>query len=122
MRQFGCRGAVQLAPDPVNEDLLARVSLGDGGRPSRDEGELFAAIAQRHSNRQASRPETSPAELAARLVAEAEARGVWLRLVRGQGRAAVADLVAKGDRAQMADKRFRRELAAWVHPKPKPKP
>ena len=25
-------------------------------------------------------------------------------------------MIAEGDRAQMADKRFRRELAAWVHP------
>lgn len=34
---------------------------------------------------------------------------------RGQ-REAVADLIAEGDRAQMGDKSFRRELAAWMHP------
>ena len=31
-------------------------------------------------------------------------------------RNAVADLVAQADRLQMADKEFRRELAAWLRP------
>ncbi|MBJ7455905.1 MAG: nitroreductase [Thermoleophilia bacterium] len=116
MRHFGHRGTVWLAPDPDDEDLLARVALGDGEPPGRDEEELFGGIPRRHSNRQAFEDRDIPGVLADRLVADAEMHGAWLCLVRGDGRAAVADLVAEGDRAQMADKRFRRELAAWVHP------
>ena len=116
MRHFGHRGAVRLAPDPGDEDLLARVTLGEGDPSSRDEEELFRGIPRRHSNRQAFEARDVPGALADRLVADAEVHGAWLCLVRGEDRAAVADLVAEGDRVQMADKRFRRELAAWVHP------
>ena len=28
----------------------------------------------------------------------------------------LADLISQGDRIQLSDKRFRRELAAWIHP------
>ena len=43
--------------------------------------------------------------------------GTWLHLVQDEeARHAVADLIAEGDRIQLADKRFRRELASWVHP------
>jgi hypothetical protein len=28
----------------------------------------------------------------------------------------MADLIAEGDRIQLSDKRFRRELASWIHP------
>lgn len=116
IRHFGSRGVLELGPDPGDEDLLARVSLEDGDPPSHDEDELFATIPKRRSNRLAFEDRDIPAELADRIVADAEARGVWLRLVRDEDRPAVADLVAQGDRSQMADKRFRRELAAWVHP------
>ncbi len=115
MRHFGLRGAVGL-PDPDDADLLARVALEDGAPPDHDEDELFAAITQRHTNRHAFENRDIPADLADRLVAEADAHSAWLHLVQGEARTAVADLVAEGDRAQMADKRFRRELSAWVHP------
>jgi nitroreductase len=115
LRHFGYRGAVQLEPDSGDGDLLARVSLEDGDGLGHDDEDLFAAIPKRHSNRQAFEDRDIPDALADRLVTDAESHGVWLRLIGGEDRAAVADLVAEGDRTQMADKRFRRELAAWVH-------
>jgi hypothetical protein len=42
--------------------------------------------------------------------------GAWLQPVTGFGRDALADLIAEGDRIQMADRHFRRELAAWMTP------
>jgi len=118
MRHFGHRGVLQLTPDPSDSDLLARITLGDRepALPGHADGELFAAITQRRSNRQAFQDRDIPAGLADQLVADAASNGVWLCLVRGEDRSAVADLVAQGDRTQMADRRFRRELAAWVHP------
>jgi hypothetical protein len=123
IRHFGHPAALELTPDPSNSDLLARITVGGRGTAMRDPGddecaddELFAAITQRRSNRQPFHDRDIPAGLAERLVADAVAQGVWLRLLHGEDRVAVAELVAQGDRTQMADKRFRRELAAWVHP------
>lgn len=115
-RHFGQRAASELMPDPEDEDLLARVSLEQGDPPSGEEDELFRAIPERHSNRQAFEDHGLPGELVERLVADAQDEGVWLGLIRGDDRAAIAGLIADGDRIQMADKPFRRELASWIHP------
>jgi len=115
-RHFGFRANVELLPDPSDEDLLAGVSLEHGAPPSDDEEELFRAIPERHSNRQAFEDRDVGDDLAERLVADARDEDVELHLVRGDDRAAIAQLIGEGDRIQMADKRFRRELASWVHP------
>lgn len=115
MRHFGIGSDTQFLPDPNDGDLLARLSPTEGDGLAHDD-DLFAQIARRRTNRQAFADRDIPVELSDRLVAEAESMGVWLQLVRGDDRDALADLVAEGDRAQMADARFRRELAAWVHP------
>ncbi len=123
IQHFGHPAVLDVAPDPGNADLLARITVAGvelaPRRRSHDrphEDELFAAITQRHSNRSAFRDRDVPPWLDRRMVTDASSHGVWLCLVRGENRAAVADLIAEGDRIQMADKRFRRELAAWVHP------
>lgn len=115
-RRFGRRAVVELMPDGGDEDLLARVSLAEGEPAREDEKELFGAIAKRRSNRQAFADRDLPGPLVERLVSDARDEGVWLDSVRGDDRAPVAELVAEGDRVQMADRRFRRELAAWIHP------
>ena len=70
--------------------------------------------------RQAFEARDLPDDLVAQLVADAAHEGVALHLVGGEARPAVAGLIAEGDRIQMADERFRRELAAWVHPNRSP--
>jgi hypothetical protein len=115
-RHFGQLVAVEVLPDPSDEDLLARVSLERGEPPNQDDEELFHAIPERHTNRQAFEDRELPDQLTERLVFDADQEGVSLQLVRGDDRAAVAELIAEGDRIQMADKRFRRELASWIHP------
>jgi hypothetical protein len=57
-----------------------------------------------------------PDEFVRQLVADATSAGAWLHPIRGDDRFPVAELVARGDRVQMADKSFRRELALWLHP------
>jgi hypothetical protein len=51
-RHFGHRAAVEVMPDPQDEDLLARVSLGLAEPSSDADDELFRAIPERRSNRQ----------------------------------------------------------------------
>jgi hypothetical protein len=116
MRNFGLHGDVELAPDATDGDLLARISVVEGGGSGLDDAGLFAQITQRHTNRQAFEDRDVPTDLTDRWLADTEGTGVWLQLIRGDDRGAVADLVGEGDRSQMADKHFRRELAAWVHP------
>ena len=114
-RHVGRRPTVELAPDGAG-DLLARISITHGDPPHHGEAELFGAVVERHTNRRAFEDRELPSGLTDRLVADADAAGVWLHLVGDEERAPIAALVSEGDRAQMADKPFRRELAAWVHP------
>jgi hypothetical protein len=57
-----------------------------------------------------------PNELLRELKIDAQAQGVDLAIVTGDRRAAIAQLVSRGDAIQMSDKSFRRELASWVRP------
>ncbi|MDQ3838908.1 MAG: hypothetical protein M3297_06530 [Thermoproteota archaeon] len=41
---------------------------------------------------------------------------VWLHIAKEEGKKnSLADLIAEGDCIQLSDKRFRRELASWIH-------
>lgn len=54
----------------------------------------------------------------AELAAAAAAAGTWLRpLESGPARQRAGTLVAEGDAALWADPRWRRQLAAWMHPR-----
>lgn len=117
LRRFGYRDdAYELLPAGDDADLLARVRLVAGDRPSAADEALFAAIPNRRTTRAAYEERELPEGLAGLLEREAAREGAWFHLVRDAERSALADLIAEGDRVQMADRRFRRELAAWVHP------
>ena len=117
LRRFGYRDdAYELLPDPTTPDLLARVRLVEGEPPSPGEQALFEAIPKRRTTRAAYDARQIPTNTQGELLQEAAREGAWLHVAcDGEGEA-VADLIAEGDRAQMADKSFRRELAAWMHP------
>jgi hypothetical protein len=117
LRRFGYRDdTYDLLPDPEDADLLARGRLVEGESPSPDEEALFEAIPKRRTTRAAYDERDVPIELQRELERDAVREGAWLHLVSDAERRTIAELIAEGDRAQMADKRFRRELAAWVHP------
>jgi hypothetical protein len=116
LRRFGNREAVTILPDPGNPDLLARVSLDGQVEPTDEELALFDAIRARHTHRFPFRRQAPPPPLLHALELAAVQEGAWLHVVQGdEARTALADLIAEGDRRQMADPRFRRELAAWMH-------
>jgi len=117
LRRFGYRDdTYELLPDPDDADLLARLRLVEGESTSPEEDALFEAIPKRRTTRAAYEQRDIPIELQHDLEANAAREGAWLHLAAESERRTIADLIAEGDRAQMADKRFRRELAAWVHP------
>ena len=115
-RTLGHEAEVSLLPDPEQPDLLARVRLGPGAPPSDEEAALFRAIPERRTTRLAFEDREPPGDLVAALQAAAEAAGTWLHITSDEERAEIVEMIAEGDRRQMADKRFRRELASWMHP------
>jgi hypothetical protein len=117
LRCFGYRDdCCELLPATRQQDVLACVRLVEGSTPSADDSPLLAAITQRRTTRAAYEARDVPADVRRLLEGEATREGAWLHVVRPAEREAVTALIAQGDREQMADKLFRRELAAWLHP------
>jgi hypothetical protein len=115
MRRFGYADEVETLPDADDPDLLARVRPGPEREATAEDHLLFGAVKERHSNRNPYESRAVPEELLSALRKAAQEEQAWLHLVDEEAKHAVADLVSEGDRIQMADKRFRRELASWVH-------
>lgn len=117
MAHFGYLGEAEILPDADDPDFLARVSLGEEEESSAEESMLFYAMARRRTNRQPFNDEPVPPALLHALRRAARNEFASLRVIEGEEmRHEVADLIAEGDRRQWANKRFRLELAAWVHP------
>lgn len=110
-----CR--VTRLPDPEEPDLLATVAFAGEHQLTDEERELFRQIPARRTNRFPFERRTLSSTLVSELVHAAEAEGAWLAVVEDEeDKGWLADLIAAADRRQMADKRFRRELAAWTRP------
>jgi hypothetical protein len=116
LAHFAQGALVTVLPVTSDPDVLARVTLTEPETPGELDHVLFRAIRERRTNRFPFRPERVPESLLGRARTQCEREGAWLQtLVGEEDRLALADLIAEGDRAQLADRRFRRELAAWVH-------
>jgi hypothetical protein len=118
LRGLGHAADVALLPEAGEPDLVARIGLGAERAPDEADRARLGAIVRRRTTRRAFAGEPVPEGLARRIAAAAEAAGAEAVLVTAaEGKAALAELVAEGDRAQFADPAFRRELGAWVHPR-----
>lgn len=83
-----------------------------------DDAELFPAIADRRTYRKRFEPKSVPPTLFENLSASVSREVAWLEVLNDEiKRQAVARLVAKGDAIQRNNPRWRRELAAWMHPR-----
>jgi hypothetical protein len=121
IRHFGYAYEVELFPDSNNKDLLARVIVDGRREPVKEENSLFEAITKRRTNRLKFEDRELEEPLISKLrstVTEegGEAIDTWLHIAKEQDeKNSLADLIAEGDRIQLSDKRFRRELASWIH-------
>ncbi len=117
LHHFTYTGMVEYFPEPQDPNLLARVRLGGREVPSPENEELFHAILKRRTNRQAFERWKVSAALVAKLEDAAAEEDAWFRPVdEPEERKAIARLVAEGDRVQMSDHAFRKELADWMRP------
>jgi len=108
---------VTLRPDVHDADCLAGVAL-QHAPPHAADAALFAAVAQRRTYRKRFAARAVPLDVVGILATAAQREGAWLQvLAREAARKAAAALVAEGDALQWADPRWRRELAAWMHPR-----
>jgi hypothetical protein len=109
---------VHLFPDPADEDLLATVSFLPAGDAADPDASLAEFIDHRHTYRKRFEPRQIPESVLAELVFAAKAEGAMLHLMSTEDlRHQVAQLVAEGDAALWANPSWRRELAAWMHPR-----
>ncbi len=114
-RHFGHCDIFQILPKTHDADFLAILRPGEPYTATLEEQQLFRAIQKRRTNRSRFEDRKVPDGLLVELQQLARMEGASLHIVRGDTRRnAVADLVAEGDRTQMSQKSFRRELAAWV--------
>lgn len=114
----GWDARVELLPEADDADLLARVSFPRRADPAGPDAGLEECIRQRRTYRKRFARHAVEATLSARLSAAATREGAWLRaLVTEDARAAAAGMVSEGDAAQWANPSWRRELAAWMHPR-----
>ncbi len=111
--RFGFSVEVETVPSADDPDLLARIVPTGRVLPSTEVRLLFETIPLRHTNRGTfdSRP------LSPRMLREFQSavqrEGAWFEILDGDEKLAAADLIAEGDRIQLSDPHFRRELSAW---------
>ena len=115
-RRFGHHLLVRTFPGLDDRDLVASVQLGADEPPTALERRLFAVIPRRHTCRLPFEARVVSFPVVEDLRRAAAAEGAWAWRATDEAQATLADLVAEGDRRLLADRRFRRELAAWLHP------
>lgn len=118
LNHYGLSYRISLFPSEVDPDVLAHVEVDEAGFKDDSLGPLFNAIEQRATIRKPfARTPVSDA-LKRSLTDAGQAEGARVVCIEdAAGRERIAELIAQADAQQFADPRFRRELAAWIHPK-----
>ena len=108
---------VEPLPDAADADLLARMHLAPAAA-IRADAELSAAMAERRTYRERFATTAVAPKAWRSLVEAAQNEGAMLTLLDSTDqRLGAAALVAEGDATQWANPSWRRELAAWMHPR-----
>jgi hypothetical protein len=110
----GRQAVVQLLPDPGRPLLLAAIKLSGRCRAGDAEAELYAAIPHRRTNREPFSGRRVPPGVLAELIEAAAIEGAVLHILDHDETARVLELAAMAERDQLADPRYRAELARWV--------
>lgn len=113
----GFATAVVVFPDAADEDCLARVRLTPAAGPGADAA-LEPALAERRTYRRRFAATAVDPQIGRALGDAALREGAEFTVLDSDDqRQRAAALVAEGDAAQWANPSWRRELAAWMHPR-----
>lgn len=114
LEHLGYPPAVDVAEDPADA-LIAVVTVPEEATGESGRHDDVSAVLHRRTNRGAYAGKAVPSDLVEAMQEQAAAVGAWLEPIPlGKQRRQLADLVVEGDRAQLSDRAFRRELATWV--------
>lgn len=114
----GLHVQVRLLPKPEEPDLLARISLSEQSGVPADDAQLADFIEMRRTYRKRFAPREVSASDRDQLIKATRQEGAHLvPLLTEEVRQKTAALVAEGDAIQWANPSWRRELAAWMHPR-----
>ena len=111
----GMGARVQVYPDAMDADWLARVELTSDPADA-PLAALAPMIEQRRTYRRAFDARIVAPEAMTAISAAAALEGARLHPLDAEQRRQAGALVAEGDRTQWDDPRWRRELALWMHP------
>lgn len=121
MAYFGMKDKTELLPggEEKEGDLLARISIDGTHEPGELDKKLFKAISTRRTNRATYDDTPVPDEIITRMQDAVREEGGWFHSCSDTEKNVICNLMAEADRLQMAQKPFRRELAAWLTPQRK---
>lgn len=109
---------VRLLPESEQPDLFARVSLSEQSKASAEDARLAEFIERRRTYRKPFAPREVSAFVLEQLIEAAKREDArLLPLLTEEARHQAAGFVAEGDAVQWANPGWRRELAAWMHPR-----
>jgi len=111
---------VRLLPKPEEPDLLARISLTEQSDVPADDAQLADCIEMRRTYRKRFAPREVSTSVRDDLIQATNQESARLVLLLSDAaRQQAAALVTEGDAVQWANPSWRRELAAWMHPRRK---
>lgn len=109
---------VQILPEPGEPDLLARVCLSDSSNTVAEVALLAESIEHRHTYRKPFLNHEVTESVRDRLVEAVEREDARLfPLLTEEARQQAVVLITEGDKVQWDNPSWRRELAAWMHPR-----
>jgi len=107
-----------MLPDATEDDLLAVISFSEQAAVSPNESRLFKSIEARRTYRKRFASAQLSAALLDAVCAAAADEACWLEVIASDAsRRKAAELVAEGDAIQWSNPDWRKELAAWMHPR-----
>ena len=107
-----------ITPDSGDDDLLAVISFNKEHSLSKFEAGLFKSIEGRRTYRKRFASRDVPTAILDSLSAAVSKEDSWLEVIESEeDRQKVAELVSEGDSIQWSNPSWRRELAAWMHPR-----
>ena len=110
----GLQTHVTLSQDPQSPLLVARIALSEGQLATETDRELYAAIGQRHTNREPYSDELVPPEVRQDIEAAAKADQGLLRFLAENESVRIRHLATDAERQLLKDPAYRAELARWV--------